>query len=98
MAEAFGLDRKIENYQGKRPIGFYRWDLDCLDDVISMAVDDTKEYPDKSGIPALIQGELFVICQSDAGLRNPGFSEILFSNGLQERNPPIPAIPPSMLQ
>ena len=47
MAEAFGLDRRIEKYQGKRPIGFYRWDLDCLEDVISMALDD--EYPDKSG-------------------------------------------------
>ena len=30
MAEAFGLDRRIENYQGKHPIGFYGWDLDCL--------------------------------------------------------------------
>ncbi|WP_289022482.1 hypothetical protein [Desulfobacter postgatei] len=28
MVEAFGLDRRIENYQGKRPIGLYRWDLD----------------------------------------------------------------------
>lgn len=49
MAEAFGLDRKIENYKGKRPIGFYRWDLDCLEDVLSMAVDDKTEYPKKSG-------------------------------------------------
>ena len=49
MVEAFGLDRKIEKYQGKRPIGFYPWDLDCLEAVISMAVDDTREYPNKSG-------------------------------------------------
>jgi hypothetical protein len=49
MAEAFGLDRRIEKYQGKRPIGFYPWDLDCLEDVLSMAVDDIREYPDKSG-------------------------------------------------
>lgn len=49
MVEAFGLDRKIEKYQGKRPIGFYPWDLDCLEDVLSMAVDDATEYPDKSG-------------------------------------------------
>ena len=49
MAEAFGLDRRIEKYQGKRPIGFYRWDLDCLEDVIAMALDDNNEYPDKSG-------------------------------------------------
>jgi hypothetical protein len=32
MAEAFGLDSRIERYQGKRPIGFYRWDMDCLID------------------------------------------------------------------
>ena len=49
MAEAFGLDSRIDKYQGKRPIGFYPWDLDCLEDVLSMAVDDTNEYPDKSG-------------------------------------------------
>jgi hypothetical protein len=28
MAEAYGLDKKIENYKGTRPIGFWRWDLD----------------------------------------------------------------------
>ena len=49
MAEAFGLDRRIENYKGKRPIGFYRWDLDCLVDVTESVLADTKEYPDKSG-------------------------------------------------
>ena len=46
MAEAFGLDTKIDKYLGKRPIGFYRWDLDCLDDTLWLALD---EYPDKSG-------------------------------------------------
>jgi hypothetical protein len=30
MVEAFGLDRRIERYQGKRAIGFYRWDLDWV--------------------------------------------------------------------
>ena len=49
MAEAYGLDRRIESYQGKRPIGFYRWDLDCLEDVIDLALDDDREYPQKSG-------------------------------------------------
>ena len=48
MAEAFGLDRRIENYQGKRPIGFYRWDLDCLIDVIDIVLGDARYYPDKS--------------------------------------------------
>ena len=48
MAEAFGLDRRIESYQGKRPIGFYRWDLDCLEDVTGLALDDAEAYPSKS--------------------------------------------------
>jgi hypothetical protein len=48
MAEAFGLDRRIENYQGKRPIGLFSWDFDCLLAVIEDASDDPKEYPDKS--------------------------------------------------
>jgi hypothetical protein len=49
MCEAFGLDRKIENYKGTRPIGFWRWDLDCLEMVTEDALEDTGEYPDKSG-------------------------------------------------
>jgi hypothetical protein len=48
MSEAFGLDSRIGRYQGKRPIGLYRWDLDCLIDVISLVLDDSKDYPSKS--------------------------------------------------
>ncbi len=48
MTEAFGLDRWIENYQGKRPIGFYQWDLDCLLDVIDIVLNDPKDYPDRN--------------------------------------------------
>ncbi len=48
MAEAFGLDRKIENYKGSRPITLYRWDLDCLMDVIDLALRDERDYPDRS--------------------------------------------------
>jgi hypothetical protein len=48
MAEAFGLDRKIENYKGTRPITLDRADLDCLLDVIAVALRDEKEYPDRS--------------------------------------------------
>ena len=47
MVEAFGLDRRIEAYSGKRPIGFYRWDLDCLSAVIDNALKDERAYPDK---------------------------------------------------
>lgn len=34
MAESFGLDRRIEKLTGKREVGFYRWDLNCLEDVV----------------------------------------------------------------
>jgi len=47
MAESFGLDRKIDNYKGKRPISFYRWDLDCILDVLTIVLNDENEYPDK---------------------------------------------------
>lgn len=49
MVEAFGLDRRMEKYQGKRPIGFYRWDLDCLEDVTEFALGDKEAYPGRSG-------------------------------------------------
>ena len=47
MIEAFGLDKKIANYKGIRPISLYSWDLDCILDVLDMALDDENEYPDK---------------------------------------------------
>lgn len=48
MAEAFGLDRKINNYKGSRPITLYRWDLECLMDVIDLALKDERDYPNRS--------------------------------------------------
>jgi hypothetical protein len=30
LPESFGLDRRIERYEGKRPMSLYRWDLDGL--------------------------------------------------------------------
>lgn len=47
MAESFGLDGRIDRYRGKRPIGLYRWDLECLLDVIKSATDDAREYPSR---------------------------------------------------
>lgn len=35
MAESFGLDNRISNLTGKRKVGFYNWDLDCLESVVS---------------------------------------------------------------
>jgi hypothetical protein len=48
MAEAFDLDHKIEAYAGTGLLTLYRWDLDCLVDVIDMALDDEEAYPTKS--------------------------------------------------
>ncbi len=55
MSESFGLDTRIENYAGKRPIGLHRWDLECLLSVIDHALKDSKEFPDRttSGYTAL---------------------------------------------
>ena len=55
LVEAFGLDRRIEKYQGKRPIGLYSWDFDCILAVIENVLNDPAEYPDKqeSGYIAL---------------------------------------------
>jgi hypothetical protein len=48
MDEAFGLDSRIENYKGTKPIGLYSWDFDCLIGAIDYALDDPKEYQDKN--------------------------------------------------
>jgi hypothetical protein len=45
MAESFGLDRRIANYQGVRPIGLWRWDIECLVGVIDSVLDDPEYYP-----------------------------------------------------
>ena len=48
MSESFGLDTRIENYGGKRPIRLYRWDLECLLSVIDHALNNSNEHPDKT--------------------------------------------------
>ncbi len=48
MCEAFGLDTRIDKYQGKRPIGLYRWDMEVLIDVLSDALNDRDQYTDTS--------------------------------------------------
>jgi hypothetical protein len=59
MCEAFGLDRKIDEYKGTRPISFYRWDLDCILDVLGMALNDEEEYPDKGDDAYMELSELY---------------------------------------
>ncbi len=60
MCEAFGLDTRIENYKGTRPITFYSWDLDCILDVLDMTLSDEEEYPDKKDEGYIKLHELYV--------------------------------------
>lgn len=60
MIEAYGLDAKIDTYKGVRPISLYSWDLDCILDVLSMVLDDEREYPDKTDEGYLRLHELYV--------------------------------------
>jgi hypothetical protein len=39
LPESFGLDRRIERYQGKSSLGLYRWDLEYLLDSLSMVLE-----------------------------------------------------------
>lgn len=45
LPESFGLERRVERYQGKRPIGLYRWDLECLLDTLSLEMTDRLLHP-----------------------------------------------------
>lgn len=60
MIEAFGLDTRVDNYKGKRPISFYSWDLDCILDVLDMVLNDKKEYPDKEDEGYVRLRELYI--------------------------------------
>jgi hypothetical protein len=53
MAESFGLDHRIANYQGVRPIGLWRWDLECLVDVIDSVLDDPEYYSSRDTLEYL---------------------------------------------
>ena len=50
MAECFGLDRRIDNYRGVRPIGLYRWDIECLIEVIDFVLTDQKYFPTQNSL------------------------------------------------
>jgi hypothetical protein len=49
MSESFGLDTRIEKLTGKRKVGFYSWDLDCLESVVSdlQKCSEDKEVADR---------------------------------------------------
>ena len=53
MPESLGLDRRIELYQGKRPIGLYRWDLDCLLATLSVVIEGRDPCVSPRGVVTL---------------------------------------------
>ncbi len=65
MIEAFGLDTRVANYKGVRPISFYSWDLDCILDVLDMMLNDENEYPDKEDEGYLALNELYVYLRNE---------------------------------
>jgi hypothetical protein len=51
MAESFGLDRRITYLTGKRKVGFYMWDLECLEAVIgSLKKEDNADLNIANGL------------------------------------------------
>ena len=48
MSESFGLDTRIDKYQGKRAISFHSWDFDCLFAVMEMSLADPKVFSDQT--------------------------------------------------
>ena len=53
MPESLGLDRRIERYQGKRPIGLFRWDLECLLATLSLVVEGRDPFVSRKGVVTL---------------------------------------------
>jgi hypothetical protein len=55
LPESFGLERRAQRYEGKRPIGLYRWDLECLLATLSLELEDRFPHPRlrRKDIPAL---------------------------------------------
>ena len=42
FSECFGLDSRIANYKGKRPLGLYQWDYECLISGLDYVVNNEK--------------------------------------------------------
>jgi len=61
MAESFGLDMRIANLTGKRKVGFYSWDLDCLECIVSnlQQSQKDKEVADRIAMK-IVEGYKFI--------------------------------------
>ena len=45
LPESFGLEGRVQRYEGKRPIGLYRWDLECLLATLSLELEERVQHP-----------------------------------------------------
>ena len=45
FAECTGLERRLANYKGKRPLGLDQWDLRCLTSIITLLLHSPNHYP-----------------------------------------------------
>ena len=45
LPESFGLEGRVQRYEGKRPIGLYRWDLECLLATLSLELAERVQHP-----------------------------------------------------
>jgi hypothetical protein len=45
LPESFGLEGRLQRYEGKRPIGLYRWDLECLLATLSLEMEARPQHP-----------------------------------------------------
>ena len=45
LPESFGLEGRLQRYEGKRPIGLYRWDLEGLLATLSLEMEARPQQP-----------------------------------------------------
>jgi hypothetical protein len=89
MPECFGLDRRIAAYQGTRPIGFYRWDLDALVDTFDCEMNRSSKPAAKvppgvaaflasrsRRMPAPKQSAVLSLCARLRALRDKAYDEL----------------------
>jgi hypothetical protein len=58
LSECYGLDRRIEAYAGKRPIGLYSWDVEALMAAIENVMDPKYADPDMTPSGRIILANL----------------------------------------
>lgn len=58
FTECFGLDSRIANYKGQRPLGLYQWDYECLISGLHYIVNNEKGKQQVSADDLVLLGRL----------------------------------------